>query len=114
MEKIKVANYIINKAIDMNKPLNNLQLNEVIYRLNIYPKKDFKPFAKWHILDEVYYEFCIWGMNRLVIKEESNLFDISVSDRRLVETIIEVKQLEATMSKIEWTDETWNVITGCT
>ncbi len=91
MGKIKVANYIINKAIDMNKPLNNLQLNEVIYRLNIYPKKDFKPFAKWHILDEVYYEFCIWGMNRLVIKEESNLFDISVSDRRLVETIIEVK-----------------------
>ena len=36
MGKIKVANYIINKAIDMNKPLNNLQLNEVIYQ---FPSK---------------------------------------------------------------------------
>ncbi|MFX4243409.1 Panacea domain-containing protein, partial [Aliarcobacter butzleri] len=77
MRAINLANYIINKSIDSKKPVSNLQLQKMIYFVNLYYFRltgafllDGEQFEAWQhgpVIPEVYREYATYG--GLLIKD---------------------------------------------
>lgn len=95
MEALEVAKYIINKAIEIDKPISNLQLQKILYFAHLESlKKGEKlinePFEAWNfgpVVRKVYNEFCIWGANRLALKEECIIESLPIKDDILIKLI---------------------------
>lgn len=81
MKSLDLAKYVINKTIDLKRPLSNLQLNKVLFILN---RKHIEYFNETLIDDEfevtengiiyrdVFREFCIFGANPITIKQKTD------------------------------------------
>lgn len=80
MKALDLATYIINKSIDIKKPVSNLQLQKMIYFVNLYYFRltktfllDGEPFEAWQhgpVVPEVYREYSTYG--GLLIKDKGN------------------------------------------
>lgn len=91
MKALEVAKYIINKGIDKDKPVSNLQLQKILYFSHIDVLKakkekliDDGQFEAWDygpVLRDVYNEFSPYGATKLTIKEElSDSLDKNIKD----------------------------------
>lgn len=95
MEALDVAKYIINKAIDMDKPISNLQLQKILYFAHLESLKQGEklidePFEAWDlgpVIRSVYNEFCVYGANRLALKEECSIPSLPNIDSELIKLI---------------------------
>ncbi|MFV7791276.1 Panacea domain-containing protein [Aliarcobacter lanthieri] len=84
MRAINLANYIINKSIDSKKPVSNLQLQKMIYFVNLYYFRltgafllDGEQFEAWQhgpVIPEVYREYATYG--GLLIKDKKNSINL--------------------------------------
>lgn len=90
-----VADYIINKCCERNKPISNLQLQKILYFTWIeYYKQTNKTlfwdsFCAWQfgpVVPEVYYEYCVYGGRPINIRCET---EIVAEDMSLLDKIIE-------------------------
>lgn len=80
MKALEMAKYIINRSIDKDKPVSNLQLQKILYFSHIDVIRagkgklvDDGQFEAWDygpVLREVYNEFSPYGATKLTIKEE--------------------------------------------
>lgn len=89
-----VANYIINKCYQDNKPVSNLQLQKLLYFAWIgYYKKTKKTLfwdaiCAWQfgpVVPEVYYEYCVYGGRPINIRCE---IEIGENDALLLDDVI--------------------------
>lgn len=96
MKTLDIAKYIINKAIDMDKPISNLQLQNILYFAHLESLKQGEklinePFEAWDlgvmIVRSVYNEFCVYGANRLALKERCSIKSLPNLDKKLTELI---------------------------
>lgn len=95
MEALDVAKYIINKAIEMQSPVSNLQLQKILYFAHLESLKQGEklinePFEAWGfgpVVRVVYNEFCIYGANRLALEEKCSIMTIPKIDTILKELI---------------------------
>ena len=80
MKALEVAKYIVNRGIDRNKPISNLQLQKILYFSNIDVIRECDKklitdgqFEAWDygpVLREVYNKFSHYGATKLTIREE--------------------------------------------
>lgn len=99
---LDVTRYIINKCIDDNLPISNIQLQKILYCiqrecLQIYGRELFSdeieawPFGP--VVPEVYYRYCGFGANSIRINAadcENNIFGDYIS---LINYIVEEKRV---------------------
>ncbi|HIS09288.1 MAG TPA: DUF4065 domain-containing protein [Candidatus Scatomorpha intestinipullorum] len=94
-DALEVAKYIINKAIEIEKPISNLQLQKILYFTHLESLKQGEkligePFEAWDfgpVVRKVYNKFCLWGANRLAFKEECTIKNLPKLDDMLVKLI---------------------------
>lgn len=99
---LDVARYIVNKCIDDNLPISNIQLQKILYCiqrecLQIYGREMFSDeIEAWQfgpVVPEVYYRYCRFGANLIRIKTaadcEDNIFGDYIS---LINYIVEEKR----------------------
>lgn len=81
MKAMDLANYIINKSIDLEKPISNLQLQKILYFVNLLYLHDTKSFLineneefqAWRhgpVIPDVYRKFAINGGVKIYDKQE--------------------------------------------
>lgn len=100
---LDVAKYIINKCINDNFPISNMQLQKILYCiqrefLQIYNREIFSDeIEAWQIgpvVPEIYYMYCGFGANPIRIKcivDDKNA--ISNDDISIINYIIEEKRI---------------------
>lgn len=115
---LEVAKYIINKCIELNRPISNLQLQKILYYVQgEYMKcNDGQPLFNneimaWQygpVVPEVYYEYNKYCSNAIIFKEcgEANF---NVEDQSVVDSVISEKSklnawslVKATHSEDPW------------
>jgi len=78
----EIANYIINKCYEENKPVSNLQLQKLLYFMwTDYYRRTGKPLftdniCAWQlgpVVPGVYYEYCAYGGRPINIKCETQV-----------------------------------------
>ncbi|PAF50429.1 type II toxin-antitoxin system antitoxin SocA domain-containing protein [Helicobacter sp. 13S00477-4] len=99
MEALRVARYIINKCIELEKPISNLPLQKIIYFVHIgflkktgkqlITDKDFEAWQWGPVIRDVYHEYRIFGSNALSIPEEDSNLDLDKSEKEIVDKIID-------------------------
>lgn len=91
---MSVADYIINKCYEEDKPVSNLQLQKILYFTWIdYFKQTRKTlfwdtFCAWQfgpVIPDVYYEYCVYGGRPINIKCET---EIIKEDEIILDNII--------------------------
>lgn len=97
MKASEIAKYIINKCIELDKPISNLPLQKIMYFVHIGFLKQTskklitdKKFEAWQwgpVIRDVYLEYRIFGSNELAIPKNVNL-DLDEDDRRIIDDII--------------------------
>lgn len=85
MKAIDAAKYIINKAIDNNNPVSNLQLQKILYFAQEdnnaeLLKDDFQAWDFGPVIPGVYHEFKDNGANTIKRKQEQ--VEVSKADRK--------------------------------
>lgn len=92
---IDVADYIINKCYNDEKPISNLQLQKILYFAWIeYYNKMHKPLfidniCAWQfgpVVPDVYYEYCVYGGRPINIKCQT---DITGTDAELLNKVVD-------------------------
>ena len=109
MKALDVAKYIVNRSIDKDKPVSNLQLQKILYFSHIDVIRagkgkliDDSQFEAWDygpVLREVYNEFSPYGANKLTIKEK---VDSSLSDEMNDIKDIVDKSIDKYIEKSPW------------
>ncbi|WP_095298883.1 type II toxin-antitoxin system antitoxin SocA domain-containing protein [Helicobacter sp. 12S02232-10] len=98
MEALKVAKYIINKCIELEKPISNLQLQKIMYFVQLDFLKEtrkklitdeFKAWQYGPVLEEVYYKYRIFGSNKMFLPEEDSQLDLSDEEQSIINQTIE-------------------------
>ena len=92
---IELSKYIINKCIDTNHPISNLQLQKILYYIKKqYLKKGLLAFDDYFeawpygpIAPKSYYEFCYYGAMKLVNHFEVRKFNKT----RIIDSILKEK-----------------------
>ncbi len=99
---IELAKYIVNKCVEDNHPITNLQLQKILYyiqreHLRRYSSPAFiDPIEAWQfgpVVPEVYYEFCYYGA--MPIENRYNTKVIGFDDFKMVDKIVEEKRVLA-------------------
>ncbi|MGP1561628.1 MAG: Panacea domain-containing protein [Helicobacteraceae bacterium] len=79
MKAINLAKYVINYSIKMSYPVSNLQLQKILYFLNLFFCKKYGDFLiddnfeAWKygpVISEVYQEYSIYGGNAITIRQD--------------------------------------------
>lgn len=93
----QVARYIIDKCLREEKPVNNLNLQNMLYFMWIGYRKqtnrklfDEKIFA-WQfgpVVPEVYYDYCAYGGMDIDIRYDSDDVGIADRDARILDALI--------------------------
>ena len=96
---LDISNYIINKCIDDNIPISNMQLQKILYCiqrecLQIYKREMFiDEIGAWPfgpVVPEVYYRYCGFGANPIRIRSAADYRNnISNADLALINYIVE-------------------------
>ena len=90
---LELSKYIICKFISYNKPLNNINLQKVLYLIQkrhlqndlIAFKEDFEIYKNFLIIEDVYYEWCYYGVMPITRIQEYNT---SIEYSSLVDDIL--------------------------
>lgn len=96
-----LSKYIVQKCIDDNYPVSNLQLQKILYYIQInYLKRDdfafFDDFEAWQfgpVVPNVYYRYCTHGASPIIFNFETPI--ISESDQEYINPIVELKRVLA-------------------
>lgn len=97
---IKLAKYIVNKCVEDNHPITNLQLQKILYYVQReYLRKydepafvdDIKAWQFGPVVPEVYYEFCYYGAMPIENRYD-NTSDIDITDLDMVNQIVDDKR----------------------
>lgn len=106
MKTLDVAKYIVNRSIDKDKPVSNLQLQKMLYFSHIDVLKagkgkliDDSQFEAWDygpVVREVYNEFSPYGATKLTIKE-----DVSENLDKEIKDIVD-KSIDKCIKKAPW------------
>lgn len=105
MKALEVAKYIVNRSIDENKPISNLQLQKILYFSHIDVLKatneklvdgQFEAWDYGPVLPDVYNEFSPYGANKLTIKE-----DVSENLDKEIKDIVD-KSIDECIKKAPW------------
>ena len=98
---IELAKYIVNKCVEDNHPITNLQLQKILYyiqreHLRKYNECAFiDPIEAWQfgpVVPLVYYEFCYYGAMPIE-NRYSNTKDIDFDHFDMVDKIVEEKRV---------------------
>lgn len=113
MKALDLADYIINKTIDNKNPISNLQLQKILYFVNLYHIKlthkfliDDEPFMAWQhgpVVSDVYAKYATYGgflitkSNEIIVE---NLFDTN-NENLTLETKEKIDDFIKFLSKID-------------
>lgn len=94
----QIAHYIVSKCIDDNCPITNLQLQNILYYIQIkYLKNNelafYDDIEAWQfgaVIPSVYYKYCGFGVMPITLKLEVN--NIDSSDANRFNTVINEKR----------------------
>ncbi len=98
---IEVARYIVNKCIDDDYPVSNLQLQKILYFIQRYYLQnnnqlfddDFEAWQFGPVIPTVYYKFCGYGAMPITSKlNNSNVSDILPKDRKNIDNFTKDKR----------------------
>lgn len=99
---LDISKYIINKCVNDNIPISNMQLQKILYCiqrecLQLYKKEMFVdeieawPFGP--VVPEVYYRYCGFGANPIRIRSAADYRNnISNADLALINYIVEKQE----------------------
>lgn len=98
---LNLAKYIVNKCVEENYPITNLQLQKILYfiqrdYLREYDECAFEDSIEaWQfgpVVPEVYYEFCYYGA--MPIENQYDCAnDIDIKDFGLIDRIVKQKRI---------------------
>lgn len=97
---IELAKYIVNKCVEDDHPITNLQLQKILYfvqreHLCFYGVRAFvDPIEAWQfgpVVPAVYYEFCYYGAMPIE-NRYNNTRDIDFDNFDMVDRIVEAKR----------------------
>ena len=110
---IDIAKYIINKSIEFNRPISNLQLQKILYYVQgEYIKvtkgcklfdEDLEAWAYGPVVPEVYYEFNKYSSSNITSK-----YDIGYLDKEIQEIIDPIIKEKSLLSAWRLVEETHN------
>lgn len=95
MNIMNVAKHVINRCLEIGKPISNLQLQKILYFVEgeFYQKQGYwltdAKFYAWQfgpVNKEVYSEYCVYGGGR-IYERESDLVDNETRD--IIDPIID-------------------------
>lgn len=115
---LEVAKYIINKCIELNRPISNLQLQKILYYVQgEYMKKnngqalfndDIEAWQYGPVVPNVYYKFNIFSSGKIDTQQTMNE-PIRKDDYKDIDSIIECKSklspwelVKSTHSELPW------------
>lgn len=111
MEALDLAKYIVNKCIKDECPISNLQLQKILYCIQIdFLKRgnrifyaDFEARAFGVMIPEVYYHYCGYGVMPITMSFDENWCEIiqNKEDKKAIDNIIEDKRQ---LSLFDWCD----------
>lgn len=95
---LEIAKYVVTKCVDDKKPISNLQLQKILYFIQIdYLKKGIEPFEDqfeaWQfgpVIPSIYYRYCGYGAMPITIKYEN--INLQGEDQVIIDPIIEEKR----------------------
>lgn len=102
-----VSCHIVGSSIDAGEPVSNLQLQKILYFVQVgyYAKRheflfedDFEAWQYGPVVPEVYRLFSIWGGDKITRKPAMSHRTLSESDKALIDPIICEKR-----NKAPWT-----------
>ena len=110
MKAMDLANHIINRGIELGRPISNLQLQKILYFVNLLYLHDTKSFLineneefqAWRhgpVMPDVYRKFAINGGVKIYDKQEG--IDI-LSERNADGKVITKEELENINSSIDY------------
>lgn len=99
MQASIVAKYIINKCIELEKPVSNLQLQKIMYFVHLgFLKKtsqklikdeSFKAWQYGPVIESIYFEYKIFGGNKINIPENGAELNLESDKIDIIDKIIE-------------------------
>lgn len=104
-----VSKYIVNKCIDDGHPITNLQLQKILYFVQIDFLKsgeqafydDFEAWKFGPVIPEVYYRFGGYGSMPITLKCDE--VSISYDDAKKIDVIVESKRVKKAWDLVEET-----------
>lgn len=108
---IDIAKYIINKCIDLERPITNLQLQKILY----YVQGEFikktggkelfsNEISAWQygpVVPDVYFEFNTYSSSDINIKYDT--FELPQDIKDIIDPVIEDKSLLSAWKLVEYT-----------
>lgn len=100
MKALEVAKYVLIKCQEKENPISNLHLQKLLYYIqkgymkqnggDILFEEDFVAWKFGPVIEDVYYEYCAHGANKIVLREKYKpQFKKEVS--KCIDPIIETK-----------------------
>lgn len=92
-----IASYVVTKCINDRKPISNLQLQKILYRLqivyNIKKNKiliedDFEAWQFGPVIPIVYYRFCSNGANPITFFWPNTEFELKEEIKEIIDPVI--------------------------
>lgn len=97
----QIADYIVAKAIEIDRPVTNIQLQKTLYHiqkdfLETFNKKafsdDIESWAFGPCIPSVYYRFCAFGCSPIsFLTKRDNIPTFSAKEKKLIDKIVEEK-----------------------
>lgn len=100
MKALVLAKYIVNKCTMDRNPISNLQLQKILYYIQVHELKKYNKLAfsdaieAWQfgpVVPEVYYHFC--GFGAMPIIARYNVFLSEIDHRNEVDKIVDEKRV---------------------
>ncbi|MBS6025853.1 MAG: DUF4065 domain-containing protein [Paeniclostridium sordellii] len=108
---IDIANYIINKCIDLGRPITNLQLQKILYYVQGEFIKQtggkelfYNEISAWQygpVVPDVYFEFNTYSASDLNTKIDTS--ELPKAIKRIIDPVIEEKSLLSAWKLVEYT-----------
>lgn len=95
-----IAKYVIDKCIDDEMPISNLQLQKILYYLQVYFIKhegiplfedEIEAWQFGPVIPEVYYEYCGFGGFEIQIKQETDIL-LENKEKSIIDSIVDEKR----------------------
>lgn len=108
---IDLSKYIINKCVEDDQPISNLQLQKILYYIQRkYLKNGSIAFddaiEAWQfgpVVPDVYYYYCGFGAMKIYYSWEN--YEISDADKAIIDPIVESKRILPPWTLVEETHQ---------
>lgn len=97
----EIAKYVVTKCTEDNSPISNLQLQKILYFLQIEFLRnkgeqlfvdDFEAWQFGPVVPDVYYKFCGFGAMKIRMLYDSNTF-FDDATKLIIDNVIEKKRI---------------------